>query len=434
MLLPPADAPYRLMNVAVPAGTFTLSAEVVPATDSEGCALLDIGIDAAGRIDSVLPAGTWPTPDGVIAVPLRSRQLWPGLVDAHAHIDKSHTWRRSPNADGTLLGARAAAKRDRMPQWSFDDVYRRMDFAVRCARVHGTVALRTHLDSQEGRTEPTWTAFTALRQAWAGRMTIQGVATLGIAKLAGAWGEHVGALLAQHDGILGPVVYDNPELQAQLDRAFDLAEAYGLDLDIHVDETGDPEADGLTRIARTVLRRGFKGRVTCDHACSLAMRAPDDVARTVALVREAGIGIVSLPMTNIYLLDRAVRRTPRWRGITLIHELKAGGVPVAVGGDNVRDAFHPYGDHDMVDVFRDAARLGHLDLPVGDWPGAVSATAAAVIGLPGVGTIAAGNPADLVIFEGRDYSEVLARHGTGRVVLRGGQVVDDPLPDYRELD
>lgn len=117
-----------------------------------------------------------------------------------------------------------------------------------------------------------------------------------------------------------------------------------------------------------------------------------------------------------------------------MRELKAAGVPLALAGDNVRDAFHPYGDHDLLDVFRDAVRLGHLDLPIGDWPNAVTSVAAGMLGLSGRAKIAAGNPADLVIFEGRDYTEVLARHGRNRVVLRAGQVVTEPLPDYRELD
>jgi cytosine deaminase len=434
MRFPPAEAPYILMNAAVPAGTFLLEGDALPECDPEGAALLDIAIDSAGLVASVTPAGTIPPLEGIATVPLDGRQVWPGLVDAHAHIDKSHTWRRAPNRDGTLLGARAAAKLDRVPQWSFEDVYRRMDFALRCAFAHGTVALRTHLDSQDGRTEPSWGAFAELRRAWAGRIALQGVATLGIQKLAGAWGEHIADLVAGQGGVLGPVVYDGPDLQAQLDRAFDLAESHGLDLDFHVDETDDPQADGLSKIAATVLRRGFRGLVTCDHACSLAQREPAEATRTVALVREAGIGVICLPMTNIYLQDRQAGRTPRWRGITLLHELKDAGVTVALAGDNVRDAFHPYGDHDMLDVFRDAARLGHLDLPIGDWPTSVSTTAAAVIGVEGAGLIAAGRPADCIIFQGRDYSEVLARHGADRVVLRRGRTVEDHAPDYRELD
>lgn len=422
----------------VPHGTFLLTHDapesLVPRRDRDGVACLDIDIGAGGIIDRVAVAGaTSPLVDGPV-VDMRGRQVWPGFVDAHAHIDKSHTWGRAPNPDGTLLGARGAAKRDRARTWKYDEVYRRMDFALRTAFVHGTIAIRTHLDSQEGRTEPYWAAFLALREAWADRIVLQGTLTLGAAKLHGSWGDNVADWAAEHGLRLGPVVYDGPGAETQIARAFELAETRGLELDFHVDETDDPEADGLTRIAEAVLARRFGGRVLCSHACSLSRRPEAAVRDTIVKVAAAGIGVISLPMTNIYLQDRDPVATPRWRGITLLRELKAAGVAVALAGDNVRDAFHPYGDHDLVDVFRDAVRLGHLDLPIGDWPRAVTSTPAAMIGLTGRAVIAAGAPADLVIFDGRDYTEVLARHGRGRIVLRAGREIAQTLPDYRELD
>ena len=57
-------------------------------------------------------------------------------------------------------------------------------------------------------------------------------------------------------------------------------------------------------------------------------------------------------------------RTPRWRGVTLLHEMKARGIPVAVASDNTRDPFYAYGDLDMLEVFREAMRILHLDHPV----------------------------------------------------------------------
>ncbi len=422
----------------VPDGTFLLTHGSPESfdlrRDRDGVACLDIDIGAAGIIDRVTASGTTSPPSDVPVVAMRGRQVWPGFIDAHAHIDKSHTWGRAPNPDGTLLGARGAAKHDRVRRWDYDEVYRRMDFALRAAFVHGTVAVRTHLDSQEGRTEPCWPAFLALREAWADRIVLQGTLTLGIAKLIGPWGDKVADWAAEHGLRLGPVVYDGPEAGMQIDRAFELAETRGLELDFHVDETDDPQADGLTRIADAVLARNFEGRVLCSHASSLARRSETAARETIAKVAAARIGIISLPMTNVYLQDRDPVATPRWRGITLLRELKAAGVAIALAGDNVRDAFHPYGDHDLIDVFRDAVRLGHLDLPIGDWPRAVTSIPAGMMGLARRGLISAGAAADLVIFEGRDYTEVLARHGRGRIVLRAGREIIETLPDYRELD
>jgi cytosine deaminase len=64
----------------------------------------------------------------------------------------------------------------------------------------------------------------------------------------------------------------------------------------------------------------------------------------------------------------------------------------------------------------------------------VTATPADLMGLTGVGRIGPGLPADLVLFEGRAWSELLSRPQSNRVVLRDGRPIERRLPDYRELD
>ena len=88
----------------------------------------------------------------------------------------------------------------------------------------------------------------------------------------------------------------------------------------------------------------------------------------------------------------------------------------------------------MLEVFVQAARIAHIDLPMDDWPRSVTATPMAVMGLDGPGTIGVGAPADLVLFNGRGYSELLSRPQADRTVLRDGEPIDTTLPDYRELD
>ena len=152
-------------------------------------------------------------------------------------------------------------------------------------------------------------------------------------------------------------------------------------------------------------------------------------------VAEAGIAVVSLPMCNMYLQDRRAGRTPRWRGVTLIHELMAHDVPVAVASDNTRDPFYAYGDLDMVEVFREAVRIIHLDHPVSSWASLVARAPAAIIGRDADhGVIGAGRAADLVLFRARTWTELLARPQADRTVIRAGKAIDRTLPDYRELD
>jgi cytosine deaminase len=279
-----------------------------------------------------------------------------------------------------------------------------------------------------------WPVFEDLRKEWAGRIDLQAVSLVPLLVFATGEGRELADRVAAAGGILGAVAYMTPEIDVLLDRLLELAAERGLDVDLHCDESGDIGARSLSHLARAVRRGRFRGRVLCGHCCSLAVQPPDVIAETLDLVVDAGISVVSLPMCNLYLQDRVPGRTPRWRGVTLLHELAARGVAVAVASDNCRDAFHGFGDHDMLEVFREAARVCHLDRPYGNWPRAVTRTPAEVMGLPGAGRIGPGLPADLVVFEGRTWSELLSRPQANRMVIRSGRVIERRVPDYRELD
>jgi cytosine deaminase len=395
---------------------------------------VDIGI-AHGRITAITASGRG-QPDGRV-IDLAGGQVWPCFVDAHTHLDKGHVWPRRPNPDGTLESARRAAVADRETAWSPEDLRRRMDFGLRCAYAHGTAALRTHVDSTVGFAEQTWPVFAELRARWAGRITLQGVSLAPIALYEDeTTGRRLADLVAAQSGILGAAATVlHPQMDVLLDRVFRLAAARDLDLDFHVDEWLNPDAYSLKLIAAATLRHGYQGRVLCGHCCALAVQSDSEVREVLDLAAVAELSIVSLPMSNLYMQDRQPGRTPRQRGITLLHELRARGVRVAVASDNCRDPFFAFGDHDMLEVFSQATRLAHLDRPYGNWPRVATAAPAATMRLAGkVGVIATGASADLVLFRGRSFSELLSRPQADRVVLRAGRSVDTAPPDYRELD
>ena len=234
--------------------------------------------------------------------------------------------------------------------------------------------------------------------------------------------------------MLGAYVYEFPEQENALRALFAAATAHDLDLDLHVDETLDHQANSLARVAQIAVEAGFSGKIVAGHCCSLTTQDEQTVARTLDAVAKAGIAIVTLPMCNLYLQDRAPGCTPRRRAGTLVHEMRARAITVAAASDNTRDAFFAYGDLDGLEVFREAVRILHLDHPVGDWPALVTKWPAAMMGLQGAGVISTGAIADLVLFDGRDYSELLSRPEAGRQVLRRGQMIARDLPDYRGLD
>jgi cytosine deaminase len=396
--------------------------------------LVDVAI-RGGRIAALHPAGEVAPEPGMAIINQDGGEVWPGMVDVHTHLDKGHIWPRTENPDGTFAGAMAAAHADMHSHWTIEDVSARFAFGLRCAFAHGTVAIRTHLESQPPHHEICWPVFRALREEWAGRIDLQAVGLIPIEDFSTqASGEAFANHVADHGGVLGAFLYMHPELDRMLERMLALAAERGLDLDLHVDESGDPGAMALRHVAMAALRRGFESEILCGHCCSLAKQKPAEALRTLDLVRQAGIGVVSLPMCNLYLQDRVPDRTPRWRGITLLHEMAALDIPVALASDNCRDPFHAYGDHDMLEVFREAVRIGHLDRPLGDWPRAVTRTPAAIMGLPDAGVIRVGAPADLVLFRARSDTELLSRPQSDRIVLRAGCPIDTTLPDYRELD
>ena len=191
----------------------------------------------------------------------------------------------------------------------------------------------------------------------------------------------------------------------------------------------------LRKIAEAALWNGFEGNIVVGHCCSLARQPDLEVLETLEKVAKAGLAVVSLPMCNLYLQDRRNDgTTPRWRGVTLLHEMKARDIPVCVASDNTRDPFYAYGDLDMLEVYRMATRILHLDHPVADWPRAVAATPASVMRLNGHGVLKAGGAADFVVFKGRNWTELLSRPESDRIVVRGGRAIKRVVPDYAELD
>ena len=431
-MIPKSDR-YWLKNAHVSLSVLSLDDKTIAKNSTgEGLCLVDLEI-AGGVISQIVPAETFASDETPI-INLRGGQVWPCFVDMHTHLDKGHIWTRSPNPNGTFTSALETVKTDREKYWQAEDVYRRLEFGIKCSYAHGTQGIRTHIDSFGEQSEISLRVFKALQTEWKERVTLQAVSLVTLDYYQTPEGVALADLIAEIGGILGGVAYMHPDLDSQLDTIFLLAKERSLDLDFHSDETDDPNSICLQKIAEAAIRNKFNRQIVCGHCCSLAVQTPEVVEKTLELVKQAGIGIVSLPMCNLYLQDRQANRTPRWRGVTLLQEIKEYGIPVAVASDNCRDPFYGFGDHDVLEVFTQAVRIGHLDMPYGNWPCAVTKTAADLINLPNIGRIKVGLPADLIVFKGRSFSELLSRNQHDRIVLRNGKAIDTSLPDYAELD
>ena len=395
--------------------------------DADGFGVYDLTLRDA-RIAAVVPATIT---GGQQQFPI----VMPAFVDCHTHLDKGHIWARQPNPDGSFMGALEAVAADRFANWSADDVEARMEFGLKCAFAHGTRAIRTHIDSVPPQEHISWPVFETMRARWKGRIELQAACLFGIDQARDVkWFEALVAIVRRHGGVLGAVTYMLPDLEPLLDLVFRAAIDNGLGLDFHADETDDIHAVSLHAIAAAARRHKHDGPILAGHCCSLARQADETVLKTLDAVASANISVVSLPMCNMYLQDRRNNQTtPRWRGVTLLHEMKARGINVAVASDNTRDPFFAYGDLDMLEVYRMATRTLHFDHPVADWPASVLSAPARAMGIE-AGRLDPGTPADFIVFGGRTWTELLARPQSDRVVWRNGTPIDAKVPDYAELD
>ena len=414
-----------------------------PDGDLEPWRECDVLVDGA-RISAVSDSGDAANAGkGAPSTDLGGLLVFPGLLECHAHLDKCHTWARSPGVHSDFwesLGILAADS----ARWSEEDVYRRAEFALRSTWAHGTVALRTHLDTSAAVGDGSHAACGRLRAEWRGRVELQTVSLFRFTEFFGGETDRILELTARNGATaLGGFPQPNPDLPRQLDRVMAAARELGVGLDLHVDESDLAHAECLRATAEAVLRNQFPHPVACGHNCSLSVQAPERARETIALVREAGIAIISLPLTNLHLQGRArgprpagaafgPSMTPQWRGLTLLHEFIDAGVTVACGGDNVRDAFIGWGDFDMVEVYNESIRIAQLDTRLAFSPTVVTTGPAAIMGLPGYGMVAPGSPADMIVFSARGLYALLARPSTPRRLIHGEGFREAQLPDFDE--
>lgn len=354
-------------------------------------------------------------------VDLAGRLVLPGLVDVHHHIDKAYTFSRLGGGHG-LLDAIRRVEREPM---TAEDVYQRGRALVERLIRHGVCAMRTHVDINRATGLRSVEAVLALRREYAGRLQIQVVAfPQGDADL-----DHptdaglVRQALEMGCSVVGGVPSLSPNPRRYVDAILGLAREFDCLVDLHVDEAEVPSAEVLEYLAGATIRAGLTGRVTAGHCCTLAVVADAVADRVIARVREAGVSIVTCPMTNLYLMG-GEGRVPGFRGLTRVRDLLQAGVNVCCGSDNVQDPFNPYGNGDPVL----AALIGGLAARLGapaeqeQLLASITTAGAQAMHLEGYG-LAPGCRADLVAVPAASAGQVLAEVPADRMVVLGGQLL-----------
>jgi len=393
---------------------------------------LDVAVDPGkGTISETAPVLV-PAPHDTV-IDCTAMVVLAAPCEPHTHLDKALSGAVAPNPRGDLLGA-ITAWHAHWPHLTHDDLVERATAAIEGMVVHGTTAIRTHVDLGVGVDLTAVRALIAVRDEvhTRGLADVQLVALISV-PLTGDDGREHRRLLEQalDEGVdvVGGVPYRDPDPGECTRLVVDAAARRGLPIDLHTDETLDRDVVDVRHLVRLTAERGLGGTVTASHCVSLGAQ-PEEVQREVAAaLAAAGVAVVTLPQTNLYLQARDDRVAPA-RGLTAVRSLLEAGATLAAGADNVRDPFCSMGRLDALETAALLVMAAHLTPDVA-WHCCTTAARRAM-GLPDV-SVDAGSPAELLVVEGDTLTDAIARASDRRIVVHRGTVVATTTVERRVL-
>lgn len=367
---------------------------------------------AGGRIAALLPASGEPATGDTID--LGGALVLPPLVDGHIHLDKTLLglpW--VPNqAAGNRVADRIEAERKVRAARTVPESETGANL-VRQVVASGTLHLRSHVDIDNRLGLRNLHEILKVRERFRDVVTIQIVAfpQSGILASPGT-AALLDAAIAEGADLLGgldPVGIDG-DLDGHLDAIFAIAGRRGVGIDIHLHDGGEGGLAQIEAIAERTRAGGLAGKVAVSHAFALGSVPPETARRAADLLAESGVAIMS--------------HGPGGATMPPIRLLKEHGVRVFGGSDNIRDAWSPFGNGDMLDramMIGYRANFRH-DEELALAFDMVTKTAADVLGIEGYG-IAAGGLADFVVVEAETLAEAVATRPRRKLVVKAGRIV-----------
>lgn len=354
---------------------------------------VDIGIEG-GRIVAIEP--------NLVAeaevIDVGGRLVTAGFVETHIHLDKSCILDRV-NPQGGLdaaIGEVARLKREFTPE----DVHRRARRTLGKCVVNGTTHMRTHLEvdpivglrSLEG-ILPLVGEF-----KWAIDLEICIFPQEGLLNNPGT-DELIVEALRQGGSVVGAAPYTDSDPHGQIDRIFEIARDFDIDIDMHLDFGADTASLDLDYVCELTDRHGYGGRVTIGHATKLSALPPDRLHEAGRRLADAGVAVTILPATDLFLMGRDQDHS-MMRGVAPAHRLLHQGVNCSLSTNNVLNPFTPFGDCSLVRMANLYANICHVGDPsdTEECFEMVTSRPARVMRLPDH-DIGVGNPADLVVLD-----------------------------------
>ncbi|HSD55012.1 MAG TPA: amidohydrolase family protein [Burkholderiales bacterium] len=379
----------------------------------------DIGI-AGGRIAAIADGVTGSADAEIDAC---GRLVTESFVNPHLHLCK--VWTVSMIGDAAMQAyhgagmAQAAAAIDLAAkvkaQYHESWITANARRAVALAALHGNLHIRALADVDSKARLEGVKALLRVRDEFRGVVEVQVVAFAqdGIVREPGAPGlmREAMALGADVVGGIPWIEHTDADKAEHIRVCFDLAQAFGKDVSMLLDDAGDPKLRTLEAMAGEAVRRGWEGRALAHHCRAMALYPDGYLHELIGLLKRAQIPIVSDPHTGP--LHARVR------------ELLDAGVTVCLGQDDISDAYYPFGRNNMLEVAFLASHLlwmtGRADIE--RLYGMVTVDAARAINLREFG-LEVGKPAHLVVLEAPDVTEALRWHAPPAHVISHGRVVD----------
>jgi cytosine/creatinine deaminase len=382
-----------------------------------GAALAD-GSVVDVRIENGIVTAVEPTASsaavGDDVLDLRGYLLMTAPAEPHAHLDKALSWDALAPKLGDLHDAIATWKAGSL-LFDEESFRQRARAAALTLLRNGTTAVRTHVDILVG-DDP----LRGVRAIDAVRRELRPLMDIEIVALIKTYSD----VRLLHDALdagadlVGGSPHSAPDPHAELDRLLSAAESRGVGADLHTDEFLFGDHHTIAEYAERA-QHWPDGRIrTASHCTRLGTMLAGELDTLLPRVAAAGIGVVANPITNLYLQGRDVAAAPR--GITAIAALRAAGVPVAAGADNVRDPFNPLGRSDALETAMLTVVAGHVHPD--DALAMVTDEARTVLGLPVAGP-RVGAHAELLAVRGTSVTDVIANAPADRVVIHHGEVV-----------
>ena len=292
-------------------------------------------------------------------IDLENRIVINGFVDGHMHLDKALIGEKVINKSGTLYEAIEIMSKYKHSMTK-EDVKERSKKILDLSFRNGTRFLRTHIDVDHKIQLKSIEALLELKEEYKELIDIQIVAFPqdGIIKNSKSYFYLEEALKMGAD-IVGGIPAIEEDSIKHMNMIFDLAMKYDVDIDMHIDETDDASSLIINDLAKLTIANGYIGRVTAGHCCSLAANEEEIILPIVELIKKAKINIISLPSTNLYLQGRGDKINIR-RGIAPVKYLLDHDIPVAIGSDNIRDPFNPFGNGNLLEEILIAAHGCHM--------------------------------------------------------------------------